>query len=161
MDELFYILDHAIVDKVKEIERSVPLAGSGDGKFIQPIYTDCPFLIYASISEIPQKVLTIANQVVTMATEGQTSTFAAYQNTESTQPAYDYGRKAAQNRFDLSRRSREKLDMYDKAFTEFVDLRRVTDVESSENKLTQCYQYLGKERRCTCGNCFISPLYFR
>ena len=80
-----------------------------------------------------------------MATEGQTSTFAAYQNTESTQPAYDYGRKAAQNQFDLSRRSREKLDMYDKAFTEFVDFRRQTEVELSENKLTQCYQYLGKE----------------
>lgn len=85
------------------------------------------------------------NQVVTMATEGQTSTFAAYQNTESTQPAYEYGRKAAQNQFDLSRRSREKLDMYDKAFTEFVDFRRQTEVELSENKLTQCYQYLGKE----------------
>ena len=80
-----------------------------------------------------------------MATEGQTSTFAAYQNTESTQPAYEYGRKAAQNQFDLSRRSREKLDMYDKAFTEFVDFRRQTEVELSENKLTQCYQYLGKE----------------
>ena len=80
-----------------------------------------------------------------MATEGQTSTFAAYQNTESTQPAYEYGRKAAQNQFDLSRRSQEKLDMYDKAFTEFVDFRRQTEVELSENKLTQCYQYLGKE----------------
>ena len=80
-----------------------------------------------------------------MATEGQTSTFAAYQNTESTQPAYDYGRNAARNQFDLSRRSREKLDLYDKAFTDFVDFRRQTEVELSENKLTQCYQYLGKE----------------
>ena len=78
-----------------------------------------------------------------MASQGNTSTFAASSILDTTHKAFEYGRWATQNQFMLSGLSDTTLDAYDHAFTQFIDFRRVGELEKSNMLSAQCFELLG------------------
>ena len=95
------------------------------------------------MTEIPEQVLNMVNGVVTMATDGHTSSYAASQNLEATQTAFKYGRTAALDNFQLSHGGRQLLTEYDKTLTSVLQHRIDTKVDEAQAALNKCYKLLG------------------
>lgn len=96
------------------------------------------------MTEIPAKVLGIVNGVITMATNGQTSSYSASTNLDNTQTAFDYGRKATIDNFQLAHKGKELLTEYDRTFTDVIKHRLDAEMDESEVALNKCYTLLGK-----------------
>lgn len=84
----------------------------------------------------------IIQGVIDKASEGQTSTFLASQNLETTGPAYEYGRQAMCDMFQLTLAGREKLKECDDKLKEAIQFRLNTEMESAESAMEQCYALL-------------------
>ena len=63
-------------------------------------------------------------------------------------PAFDYGRKAARDKFSLRRESKAALDTFNGAFKNVLKLRSDGSVEEAARKLKEeCYPFLGEKEQ--------------
>ena len=77
-----------------------------------------------------------------------TSTFRASTILETAMPAFDYGRKASRDKFNLRRESKTALDTFNSAFKSVLRLRSDGSVEEAARKLKEeCYPFLGEKEQ--------------
>ena len=94
--------------------------------------------------EIPQKVLSKVELVMSMAHEGETSLFKASELLDGIFEAYQYARAAAGDKYDIQRRSQRLLDKYDESFKQMIRSRINTNIPDAEMYQAQCFEELSK-----------------
>ena len=101
------------------------------------------FLLF---SAIPKHVLESMEKIKVMSEANATSTFRACTILETAMPAFEYGRKAAQDKFILRRGSKRALDTFDTAVKNMLKLRSEGNVEEADEKLHEdCYHFLSEK----------------
>ena len=95
--------------------------------------------------DVPEKVLSKVDHVISVATEGKTTLFKASELLEFTMEPFQYARRSAQDNFDLSRKSSEALRSYDSSFTDMMKARLTADMTCATSCEEDCLQHLGKK----------------
>ena len=95
-------------------------------------------------SDVPEKLLSKVDHVIHMATEGKTTLFKASELLEFTSEAFQYARRAALDKFDLSRESGKTLDSYDQSFSQLIGARMEAKMDQAQDSEESCLHYLGK-----------------
>ncbi len=96
------------------------------------------------IPEIPQSVLAKVDHVINLAHKGKTSLFKASELLGGTIEAYQYAREAAQDTFDIHRRSQQLLDQHDESFRQMIDCRINANIPEAERHEAQCFEHLSE-----------------
>lgn len=91
---------------------------------------------------IPQKVLDKVDSVTKIARDGKASTFSASENLTNTKLAFDYGRKAALNQFDLLKKTPDILNEYDETFVSMLQSQLDVEMDDAEATMKNCLHLL-------------------
>ena len=82
--------------------------------------------------------------VTKIAHDGKASTFSASENLTNTKLAFDYGRKAALNQFDLVKETPDILIEYDETFVSMLKSQLDYKMDDAEATMKNCLHLLGK-----------------
>ena len=84
------------------------------------------------------------DNVVNIATRGQTTLFKASEVLEQTMEAYRYARFAARDDFDLKRKSGQLLRDYDETLKAMIKCRLDSQLDEASHKEEECSKKLGE-----------------
>ena len=94
--------------------------------------------------DVPKQVSSQVDHVITVATQGQTTLFKASEVLEQTMDAYRYARSAAQDDFELKRKSGALLNEYDETLKAMIKCRLESQLDEASNKEDHCSRILGE-----------------
>ena len=80
---------------------------------------------------------------MSIAKEGNASTFTASAALDTVLEAFSYGRTAAKNRFNLKRESKRCLQQYDETFLSMVQSQIDVDLDKADTEKHNCLHLLG------------------
>ena len=104
-------------------------------------------ILYSHYIAIPGQVSSRVDDVINVATKGQTTLFKASEVLEQTMEAYRYARFAARDNFDLKRQSGQLLRDYDETLKAMIKCRLDSHLDEASQKEEECSRQLGECRR--------------
>ena len=93
---------------------------------------------------VPGLVSSQVDNVITLATKGQTTLFKACEMLEQTMEAYRYARFAAQYDFNLKHRSRQLLRDYHETLKAMIRCQLESQLDEASKKEEECSRMLGE-----------------
>ena len=103
---------------------------------------------YSHYTAVPGQVSGQVNDVINVATKGQTTLFKASEVLEQTMEAYRYARFAARDDFDLKRQSGQLLRDYDETLKAMIKCRLDSQLDEASQKEDECSRKLGELLDC-------------
>ena len=95
-------------------------------------------------TDIPGHVSSQVDDVIKVATQGQTTLFKASEVLEQTMDAYRYARFAARDGFDLKRKSEQLLRDYDETLKAMIKCRLDSQLDVASSKEEECSRKLSE-----------------
>ena len=137
---------HVQQEKFRQVEAGTSEDADGT-THIHLFFNSCLLrVVLLLFSAIPKLVLESVNKIKVASERNTTSTFRASNILETAMPAFEYGRKAARDKFSLRRGSKGALNTFDTAFKNMLKLRSDGNVEEADDKLHEdCYHFLGEK----------------
>ena len=95
-------------------------------------------------ADVPEQISSQVDHVISVATLGQTTLFKASEVLEQSMDAYHYARFAAQDDFELQRKSGKLLTDYDLTLKAMIRCRLESQLDEALSKEEECSRKLGE-----------------